>query len=123
MDKNKQNIEKTDATKIYYTSTRYCDKEEVGTELTSDLTINHTNNFRYRTRLGELDANWKKRVTDEASELGIQGLNVEKEEVKEVLSVEKTDLLKLGVIEHEEFSDQDKYPSPKEGSSKRRNGT
>ena len=109
LDKNKQNIEKTDATKIYYTSTRYCDKE-VGTELTSDLTINHTNNFRYRTRLIELDANWKKRVTDEASELGIQGLNVEKEEVKEVLSVEKTDLLKLGVIEHEEFRDEDKYP-------------
>ena len=73
LDKNKQNIEKTDATKIYYTSTRYCDKE-VGTELTSDLTINHTNNFRYRTRLIELDANWKKRVTDEASELGIQEL-------------------------------------------------
>ena len=109
LDKNKQNIVKTDTTKIYYTSTRYCDKE-VGTELTGDLTINHTNNFRYKIRLIELNANWKKRVTDEASELEIQGLNVEKEEVKEVLSVEKTDLLKLGVIEHEEFRDEDKYP-------------
>ena len=28
---------------------------------------------------------------------------MEKEEVKEVLSVEKTDLLKLGVIEHEDL--------------------
>lgn len=98
----------------YYVSSKYTNRS-VGTELHMGESLKRTNNFQYKARLIGLKAEWQK----EFNQHGERKLNTrDKPEEKnngknDVLNVEKTDLLKLGVVEHEEFKDEDKFPSLK----------
>ena len=96
----------------YYVSSKYTNRG-VGTELHMGESLKRTNNFQYKARLIGLKAEWQKEFNQHAE----RKLNTrdKPEELNsgqnDVLNVERTDLLKLGIVEHEEFKDEDKFPS------------
>ena len=75
--------------------------------------LERTNNFQYKARLIGLKAEWQKEFNQNAEgKLDTRDKPEEKNNGQnDVLNVDRTDLLKLGVVEHEEFKDEDKFPS------------